>query len=87
VLFGTAILDMVKMIRSVFHLWVINGKISEGWKDKKYLKNAYRVLLTGARQGMGIVVPEGDKEDSARDSKYYDNTFNYLKFIGFDIIK
>ena len=26
-----------------------------------YLKNAYRVLLTRARQGMVIVVPEGDE--------------------------
>ena len=28
-----------------------------------YLKNAYRVLLTRARQGMVIVVPEGDYAD------------------------
>lgn len=32
---------------------------------KKYLLNAYRVLLTPARQGMVIVIPEGkdDKTD------------------------
>jgi len=30
------------------------------------LKNAYRVLLTRARQGMAIVVPEGEPEDPTR---------------------
>jgi hypothetical protein len=48
-----------------------------------YLKNAYRVLLTRARQGMVIVVPEGDKEDLTRKSEYYDSTYEYLKNIGF----
>lgn len=52
----------------------------------KYLKNAYRVLLTRARQGMVIVVPNGDAEDPTRNPKYYDSTFNYLKEIGFTII-
>lgn len=51
-----------------------------------YLKNAYRVLLTRARQGMVIVVPEGSEDDSTRDKSYYDSTFNYLKNIGFRII-
>lgn len=55
--------------------------------DRKiYLKNAYRVLLTRARQGMVIVVPNGDKEDPTRNPEYYDNTFEYLKEIGFQII-
>ncbi|HMD53242.1 MAG TPA: DUF2075 domain-containing protein [Phycisphaerae bacterium] len=48
-----------------------------------YLKNAYRVLLTRARQGMVIVVPEGDPTDPTRNSSYYDPTFNYLRRIGF----
>lgn len=48
-----------------------------------YLKNAYRVLLTRARQGMVIVVPEGDKEDPTRSSKFYDPTYKYLCSIGF----
>jgi hypothetical protein len=50
---------------------------------KQYLKNAYRVLLTRARQGMVIVVPPGDEEDQTRRSNYYDPTFKYLKDIGF----
>ena len=51
-----------------------------------YLKNAYRVLLTRARQGMVIVVPEGDPEDPTRNAEFYDPTFEYLKGIGFDAI-
>jgi hypothetical protein len=51
-----------------------------------YLKNAYRVLLTRARQGMVIVVPEGDAADPTRCSDYYDPTFSYLAGIGIPII-
>ena len=47
------------------------------------MKNAYRVLLTRARQGMVLVVPSGDLEDDTRSPQYYDGTFNYLKEIGF----
>jgi len=50
---------------------------------KQYLKNAYRVLLTRARQGMVLVVPDGDAEDLTRNSQYYDGTFKFLKEIGF----
>ncbi|MEI6587862.1 MAG: DUF2075 domain-containing protein [Candidatus Moraniibacteriota bacterium] len=53
---------------------------------KQYLKNAYRVLLTRARQGMVIVIPEGDSNDDTRNSSYYDCTFNYLEDVGFEII-
>lgn len=49
---------------------------------KQYLKNAYRVLLTRARQGMVIVVPEGDHRDPTRSPHYYDLTYQYLKSIG-----
>lgn len=54
---------------------------------KLYLKNAYRVLLTRARQGMVIVVPEGDVEDHTRLPEFYDDTFEYLKSIGFEVIE
>jgi hypothetical protein len=53
---------------------------------QKYLKNAYRVLLTRARQGMVIVVPPGDVNDPTRKPEYYDKTFKYLKDIGFELI-
>jgi len=53
---------------------------------KIYLKNAYRVLLTRARQGMVIVVPKGDQEDPTRKPSYYDSTFQYLSEIGFPVL-
>lgn len=53
---------------------------------KVYLKNAYRVLLTRARQGMVIVVPRGDPEDNTRKPEYYDPTFKYLQKIGFNVL-
>jgi len=51
-----------------------------------YQKNAYRVLLTRARQGMVIVVPHGDSEDPTRKPEFYDPTFDYLREIGFSCI-
>lgn len=53
-------------------------------KDHKqrYLKNAYRVLLTRARQGMVIFVPPGDDTDGTREPGYYDRTYEYLRGIG-----
>jgi hypothetical protein len=47
-----------------------------------YLKNAYRVLLTRARQGMAIVVPEGAPEDHTRLPSMYDATYAYLSDLG-----
>jgi hypothetical protein len=52
---------------------------------KQYLKNAYRVLLTRARQGMVIVIPEGAEEDYTRKSEYYDSTYEYLKKSGIKV--
>ena len=54
--------------------------------DRDYLKNAYRVLLTRARQGLIIFVPYGDEEDYSRPNSYYDGTYNYLKSIGLEEI-
>ena len=50
--------------------------------DKEYLKNTYRVLLTRARQGMVIFVPESNDLDHTRAKEFYDNTYVYLKEIG-----
>ncbi|HET9178765.1 MAG TPA: DUF2075 domain-containing protein [Terriglobia bacterium] len=66
--------------------------VGDRWKRinkaerQNYLKNAYRVLLTRARQGMVIVVPPGDGEDWTRNPAYYDPTFDFLKAIGFDTL-
>ncbi|MFS8085190.1 MAG: DNA/RNA helicase domain-containing protein, partial [Acidobacteriota bacterium] len=51
-----------------------------------YLKNAYRVLMTRARQGMVIVVPPGDSDDPTRKPEFYDPTFEYLREVGFRTI-
>lgn len=54
--------------------------------DQRYRLNAYRVLLTRARQGMVIVVPEGDSHDSTRDPAFYNPTWEYLRNIGLQVI-
>ncbi len=55
-------------------------------ETRQYLLNAYRVLLTRARQGMAIFVPPGDEDDHTRKPSYYDYTFDYLKEIGIEVI-
>jgi hypothetical protein len=45
---------------------------------KRYLLNAYRVLLTRARQGMVVFVPPGDESDPTRAPTFYDDTYEYL---------
>lgn len=47
-----------------------------------YLKNAYRVVLTRARQGMAIFIPRGDAADRTRLPEFYDQTFEYLRSCG-----
>ena len=53
--------------------------------NQEYQINAYRVLLTRARQGMVIVVPDGSHDvppDETRKPEWYDGIYNYLKEIG-----
>jgi DUF2075 family protein len=73
--------------------WSHHSFVGDKWNKvqkaerKQYLKNAYRVLLTRARQGMAIIVPEGNPTDHTRRAEYYDETFDYLRSIGLDHIK
>jgi hypothetical protein len=53
---------------------------------RRYLRNAYRVLLTRARQGMVVVVPDGNEADRTRKPSFYDGTFDYLARIGFEVL-
>lgn len=61
---------------------------------QKYMLNAYRVLLTRARAGMIICVPEGNPnktatgfwEDSTRLPEFYNGTYQYLKNLGIEEI-
>ena len=75
--------------------WVEQKETTENKQELiKYMLNAYRVLLTRARVGMVICVPEGNPnktasgfwEDSTRLPQYYDGTYEYLKSIGIDEI-
>ena len=54
--------------------------------NRRYLVNAYRVLLTRARQGMVIFIPPGDETDHTRMPEYYDQTFEYLSSLGVEQI-
>lgn len=69
--------------------WVYKKFRGKSWQNINnneniiYLRNAYRVLLTRARQGMVIFIPHGDSYDLTRNSGFYDGTYNYLKEIGF----
>ena len=51
-------------------------------ESQSYQLNAYRVLMTRARQGMVICVPKGNPQDHTRLPKFYDGTYNYLKSLG-----
>lgn len=72
--------------------WTTHSFKGNNWQNinkdirKKYLINAYRVLLTRARQGMVIVVPEGDSEDYTRQPEFYLSTYEYLAKVGIEIL-
>lgn len=55
-------------------------------EQRRYLVNSYRVLLTRARQGMIIFVPQGvdAEEDPTRDHEYYNEIYNYLCSCGIE---
>ena len=67
--------------------WTYFNFSGDKWKnvnnDEKrlYLKNAYRVLLTRARQGMAIFVPEGSDDDKTRRREFYDKIYELLKTV------
>ena len=68
----------------------VNDKSESSQERRKYMLNAYRVLLTRARMGMVICVPTGNPkktaggfpEDPTRLPSFYDGTYNYLKSLG-----
>ena len=70
--------------------WNPVANTSNGQEERKYMLNAYRVLLTRARQGIIICVPSGNSqltpegfpEDPTRLPEFYDGTYKYLKSLG-----
>ena len=75
-------------LRMLDNNWQYKSFIGSKWSDVKdpinqnYLKNSYRVLLTRARQGMVIFIPEGSINDITRLPLMYNQTYNYLKSLG-----
>jgi hypothetical protein len=55
--------------------------------NQGYLRNAYRVLLTRARQGMVVFVPHGAPDDPTRLPQFYDPTFEYLRNLGVPVLE
>lgn len=72
--------------------WTYYNFVGNRWQSiaseerRLYLKNAYRVLLTRARQGMIIFIPLGSNRDGTRKCEWYDGIFNYLEKIGIIVI-
>jgi hypothetical protein len=54
--------------------------------DRQYLLNTYRVLLTRARRGMIIWVPQGDVSDETRPPSWFDSTADYLIRCGVPLV-
>ena len=73
--------------------WTYNNFVGNRWTNvssderRLYLKNAYRVLLTRARQGMAIFIPEGSCDDQTRKPEWYDGVFEYLKSVGIPVLE
>ncbi len=72
--------------------WIYQSFKGSKWQSIKdasrrlYLKNAYRVILTRARQGMILFIPKGDPSDHTRPPSFYDGTFEYLRACGIPVI-
>ncbi len=88
-------LDWICLVWDGDFRYMPNGWDNNSFKGSKWQKirkpeaqtyqlNAYRVLMTRARQGMVICVPEGDENDLTRLPEFYDGTYNYLKAIGLE---
>jgi hypothetical protein len=73
--------------------WVCQAFKGTKWQSvndesrRIYLKNAYRVILTRARQGMILFVPKGDVSDTTRHPSFYDGTFEYLLSCGIPVLE
>ena len=70
--------------------WRFRRFVGTAWQNinqtvgQSYLKNAYRVLLTRARQGYVIFIPEGNTDDFTRLPEFYNETYEYLRGLGIE---
>lgn len=75
-------------LRKVDNGWEFKNFRGTEWQNinddirRRYLLNTYRVLLTRARQGMIIFIPEGDESDRTRKPEFYDPVYEYFKECG-----
>ena len=72
--------------------WLFRKFTGTGWGDvgseiaKRYLLNKYRVLLTRARRGLIIWVPQGNAADETHSPRFFDSTAAYLRRCGLKLI-
>jgi len=79
----------LRMTDKGFDLYNFSGttwKKIKNSEDQLFLINAYRVLLTRARQGIVIFIPHGDDKDPTALPEFYDLTYKYLSTIGIEEI-
>ena len=75
------------------HCWQHFNFRSDRWQNiniaegRAYQLNAYRVLLTRARQGMVICIPEGNPADATRLPEFYDGTYEYFSELGVEVLR
>jgi hypothetical protein len=68
--------------------WVLFRLSGTAWQRlrdraaQRFLENSYRVLLTRAREGLGVWVPQGDESDATRCPGPLDATANFLEHCG-----
>jgi DUF2075 family protein len=78
-----------RYVNGRFEHWKFTGTT---WKQRqqdvqqRFLENAYRVLLTRARQGMVIFLPKGCGTDATRKHEFFDSTFDYLVACGVEVL-
>ena len=75
-------------LRKLDDCWEFKSFRGTEWQNikdeirKRYLLITYRVLLTRARQGMVIFIPEGDESDRTKKPDFYDLIFQYFTQCG-----
>ncbi|MEH8017199.1 DUF2075 domain-containing protein [Rheinheimera muenzenbergensis] len=75
----------LRFIDGKFQHWQFKGsnwQARRQLENRRYLENAYRVLLTRAREGMIIFIPKGNVADETRNPEFYDGTFQFLLSCG-----
>jgi hypothetical protein len=71
-------------LRKNDNVWEFKNFRGTEWQNindsirRRYLLNAYRVLLTRARQGMIVFIPDGDESDRTRKPEFYDPVYEYF---------